>query len=230
MAELEGIISGWSTGEWVVPEWSFDGNPALIINHMQYGIAGTAKMSGAPYAQEKAAMDKLDTINMQKKLIAAFRERNLPIAFVAVISDPIGYLPKWGFIFEMSKLTAPKGYLNNPELDKMCEIIPELGRRPDEPVFYHTGHSPLTGCHLDEHLRQFGVRDIVLTGWTAHSTLYNSMLQFTNRWYSVVVPKDATGAPERDADCADIVLRKMMRQWGLVTTVDDVIAHLPYNK
>ena len=229
MADLADKIPGWDTGEWEVPEWKFDANPALVINHMQIGIAGTGKMSGAPYAQEKEAMDRLHTIEKQKKLIAAFRERNLPIVFISVIPDPIGYLPKWGHIFEMSEFCAPKGHLNNPELTKMCEIMPEMGRLPSEPVLCHTGHSPMTGSHLDEYLRQFGVREIVLTGWTIHSTLYNSMLQFTNHWYSVVVPADASGSPKRDEDCGDIVMRKMMRMWGLVTTVDDVIAHLPDN-
>lgn len=230
MADLQDKIPGWETGEWVVPKWSFDGNPALIINHMQVGIAGSGVMSGAPYAQEKKAMDELGTIEKQKKLIAAFRERNLPVVFISVIPDPINYLPKWGFIFEMSKYAAPKGHLNNKRLAELCEVMPEMGRRPEEPVLCHTGHSPMTGSHLEEYLRQFGVRDIVLTGWTAHSTLYNSLVQFTNHWYSVVVPQDASGAPARDADCADIVFRKMMRMWGLVTTVDDVIAHLPNNK
>jgi nicotinamidase-related amidase len=227
MADLEHVIPGWVDGKWEVPEWSFDGNPALVINHMQVGIAGTGEFSGAPHSQEKKAMDALGTIEQQKKLIAAFRERKLPVVFMSVIPDPIGYLPKWGFIFEMSKLKAPKGQLNNPKLAELTEVMPEMGRRPEEPLFYHTGHSPLTGNHLEEYLRQFCVRDIVLTGWTAHSTLYNSIIQFTNHWYSVVVPRDATGAPERDQDCADVVLNKMMRMWGLVTTVDDVIAHLP---
>jgi len=227
MADLDDKIPGWSTGEWQVPEWSFDGKPALVINHMQIGIAGTGEFSGAPHSQEKKQMDALNTIAKQKKLIAAFRERKLPIVYMSVIPDPIGYLPKWGFIFEMSKLTSPKGHLNNRRLAELTEVISELGRLPEEPLLYHTGTCPMTGSHLDEYLRQFGVRDIVLTGWTAHSTLYNSMVQFTNHWYSVVVPSDATGAPARDMDCADIVLKKMMRMWGLVTTVDDVIAHLP---
>lgn len=227
MADLEDKIPGWTTGEWEVPEWKFDATPALVINHMQMGIAGSGEMSGAPYSQEKEAMDALNTIEKQKQLIAAFRERKLPIVFMSVVPDPIGYLPKWGFIFEMSKFTAPKGHLNNLKLAELCEVMPEVGRLPEEPLLYHTGTCPMTGSHLNEYLRQFGVREIVLTGWTAHSTLYNSIVQLTNNWYSVVVPKDASGAPERDKDCADIVLRKMMRMWGLVTTVDDVIAHLP---
>lgn len=230
MADLEDKIPGWITGQWEVPEWKFDATPALLINHMQVGIAGTGEYSGAPHAQEVKAMKELNTIAQQKKLIAAFRERKLPIVYMSVIADPIGYLPKWGFIFEMCGAACPKGHLNNPRMVELTEVIPELGRLPEEPLLYHTGSCPMTGSHLNEYLRQFGVREIVLTGWTAHSTLYNSMIQLTNNWYSVVVPKDATGAPERDMDCADIVLRKMMRMWGLVTTVDDVIAHLPNKK
>jgi len=230
MADMRDRIPGWETGEWVVPEWSFDGNPALVINHMQVGIAGTGKYSGAPFEQEKQAMEELGTIEKQKKLVEAFRERNLPVVWMSVIPNPIGYVPKWGFIFQMTFEKAPAGHLNNRDLVELTEVIPELGRRDNERLLYHTGNSPMTGSHLNEYLRQFGVRDIVLTGWTAHSTLYNSMVQLTDNFFSVVVPADATGAPARDADCADVVLRKMMRMWGLVTTVDDVIAHLPDNK
>jgi len=229
MADLEKEIPGWLDGKWEEGDWSFDGNPALVINHMQKGIAGGGKFSGAPYSQEKEAMDRLDTIAMQKKLIAAFRERNLPVIFVSVIPNPIGILPKWGHIFEMSRLCSPLGLLDNPEMADGCQIMPEMGRLPSEPVFYHTGHSPLTGNHLEDYLKFLHVTDIVLTGWTAHSTLYNSLLQFTNHWFSVVVPKDATGAPARDAECAEMVLRRMMWMYGLVSTVDNVIARLPDN-
>jgi nicotinamidase-related amidase len=228
MADLENEIPGWLDGKWEVPpDWSFTGRPALVINHMQMGIAGTGKFSGAPYAQEKKAMEELNTIAMQKKLIAAFRERKLPVIFVAVIPDPINYLPKWGHIFEMSRLCAPKGGLETPDMRWGVEIIPELGKLPEEPLFCHTGHSPLTGNHLEEYLRYYEVHDIVLTGWTAHSTLYNSLLQFTNHWYSVVVPRDATGAPERDMPLAQMALDRFMWMYGLVTTVDDVISRLP---
>ena len=229
MADLEDEIPGWVTGEWEVPEWSFDGNPALVVNHMQVGIAGTGEFSGAPHSQELVQMEKLGTIEKQRQLIAAFRERNLPVVFMSVVPNPIGYVPKWGFIFQMTGTVGPKGHLNNPKTAELAEVIDEMGRLPEEPLLYHTGTSPMTGSHLEEYLRQFAVRDIVLTGWTAHSTLYNSVVQLTNAFYSVVVPGDATGAPERDADAAEIVLTKMMRMWGLVTTVDDVVSHLPDN-
>lgn len=224
MADM--AIPGWKDGKWKVPKWKFDGNPALIINHMQVGIVGTGEFSGSPHEQEAKSIEEGDIIGYQKKLLKAFRGKKLPIIFVSVIPNPIGILPKWGFIFEMSAAKAPAGRLNNAKLAKLTEVIPELGRRPDEQLVYHTGTCPFTGSHLEEVLRHHGVKDLVLCGYTAHSTIYNTVVQATNHWYSVVVPREATGAPERDKDCAEIVLNKMIRMWGLVTTVDDVIAHL----
>lgn len=224
MADM--AIPGWKDGKWKVPDWKFDGNPALIINHMQVGIVGTGEFSGAPHEQEAKNIKERCIIDYQKKLLTAFRKKNLPIIFVSVVPNPIGILPKWGFIFEMSKEKAPVGRLNNPKLAELTEVIPEMGRQPNEPLVYHTGICPFTGSHLNEILRHHGVKDLVLCGYTAHSTIYNSVVQATNHWYSVVVPRDATGAPERDQDCADIVLNKMMPMWALVTTTDDVIAHL----
>jgi nicotinamidase-related amidase len=227
MADLDNEIAGWSSGKFEVPEWSFDGNPALIINHMQVGIAGGGKFSGAPYAQEAKAMKELGTIAKQKQLIAAFRERKLPVIFISVLPNPIGILPKWGFIFEMIKKAAPAGRMNTPEEAALLDVIPEMGRLPEEPLLYHTGTCPFTGSHLEDLLKHLHVTDLVFTGWTAHSTLYNSLIQATNHWFSVVVPADATGAPERDKAASDMVLTYMMKMYGLVTTVDDVIKHLP---
>jgi nicotinamidase-related amidase len=222
MADLSSM-PGFKDGKWEVPEWSFDGDPALVICHMQMAVVGSKE--GA-FAEEREAIDRLGIIEQQKKLIAAFREKRLPICFVAVIMDGFGSLPKWGFIFDIGRQMAPKGHLDNPIVAGGCGIIPELGRLTEEPVFCHQSHSPLTGSMLGEYLRQLSVKEIVLTGWTAHSILYNAMLDFTRQWFSVVVPQDATGSSARDQDCADVVLNKMMRTWGLVTTVEDVIAHL----
>lgn len=229
LVDLNKQIPGFDSGDFQVPEWSFDGNPALIINHMQEGIAGTGKFSGAPFEQEVEAMTRLNIIENQKKLVAAFRERNLPVIWISVVPNPIGFMPKWGIIFDMLRNCAPVGHLDNPEMAAGVQIMPEMGRLPSEPLVCHTGHSPMTGNHLEAILHKHNVHDIVLTGWTIHSTLYNSLLQFTNHWYSVVVPRDCTGSPKREEDCCEVVAKKMMRLYGLVTSMDDVISHLPDN-
>ena len=224
MAEM--TMKGWYDGKWEVPDWKFDGPPALIINHMQMGIVGTGEYSGAPHAQEAAAIQASDMIASQKKLIDAFRAKGYPVIFISVVPNPFGRLPKWGFIYDMNAAKAPVGHVDKEKVRASCEVIPELGRRSDELLLYHTGCCPFTGSNLEDCLRKLGSEELVLAGFTAHSTLYNTVVQATNHWYSVVVARDATGAPERDADCAEIVLNKMMRMWGLVTTSDDIIAHL----
>jgi nicotinamidase-related amidase len=108
----------------------------------------------------------------------------------------------------------------------MAQVIPALGRQPEELLLGHTGTCLFTGSNLNEVLRRHGVTDLVITGFTAHSTVYNSVIQATDMYYSVVVPGDSTGSPGRDAACAEIVLNQMMRMYALVTTTDDVIAHL----
>jgi len=50
--EIKGWIQGWSNGAFEVPEWSFDGIPAFIVNHMQIGIVGDGRRFGAPAEQE----------------------------------------------------------------------------------------------------------------------------------------------------------------------------------
>jgi nicotinamidase-related amidase len=224
MAEM--AMKGWYDGKWEVPEWKFDGKPALIINHMQMGIVGTGAFSGAPHAQEAKTIEDNDIIGYQKKLLAAFRKKGLPVIFISVVPNPFGKLPKWGFIYEMNGEKAPVGHVDKPKVRELAEVIPELGRLPEELLLYHTGCCPFTGSNLEDALRKYGCEELVLAGFTAHSTLYNTVVQATNHWYSVVVARDATGAPERDADCAEIVLNKMMRMWGLVTTTEDIIAHL----
>jgi len=126
----------------------------------------------------------------------------------------------------MSRQVAPVGRLDNPDLKEGTEIIPELERQPGEYLLHHTGICAFTGSHLNDVLRHHEVHDIVLTGWTAHSTVYNATVQAADNWYSVVIPRDSTGAPARDQRAADAVLDIMAHMWALVTTTDDVIAHL----
>ena len=224
MADI--AMKGWQDGKWEVPEWKFDGKPALLIMHMQQGIVGTGAFSGAPHEQEAKSIKEGRILENQKKLLTAFRQKKLPIIFVSVVPNPIGFLPKWGFIFQMSRQKAPVGRLDNPALKAGTDLIPELDRQPGEYLLHHTGICAFTGSHLNDVLKHHEVHDIVLVGYTAHSTVYNAVVQAVDNWYSVVVARDATGGPKRDQQCVDAVLNYMMWMWGLVTTTDDIIAHL----
>lgn len=238
LLDLNEVIPGWSTYDFSIPEWKFDGKPALLISHMQEGIVGKGPyggwMGGAPKEQQQAHLASTDIIPNQKKLLAAFRERNLPIIF-AVVSPPthLGFYPKWGFIWRMMASRAPiesvpaDNLNSDPAIQAMVQIIPELERRPNEPLLIHTGAALFTGTNLNDILRHHCVNEVVMTGYTVHSTVYNSVIQLCDHYYSVVVPIDSTGGPDRDAPSPEVVSTKMIQMYGLATTTDDVIAHLP---
>ena len=226
-AAMTKIIPGWTTGQYEVPEWKFDGMPALIINHMIVGIVGNGQFSGGPRGQTVEYLASHPyIIENQKKLLAAFREKGYPVIFISVAPNAIGWTPKWGFIYRMVNATSPVGHMENPELRELAQVIPEMGRRPEEPLVIHTGCCLFTGNNLDEMLRHLKVEDLVITGFTAHSTIYNSVIQATDKYFSVVVPRDSSGSPGRDEGNDEFVYNRMMPMYSLVTTTDDVIAHL----
>jgi nicotinamidase-related amidase len=229
--DLDKAIPGWSTGKWTVPEWKFDRTPVLIINHMQEGIVGEGRISGAPKEQTHAYLDSHPyIIANQKKLLAAFREKKLPIFFISVVTNPVGAVPKWGFIFRMVSARSPLGTVDNPEVKELVQVIPEMGRRPEEPLLYHTLGGLFAGTSLEELMRPYGVQEMVITGFTAHSTVYNSVIEAIGKGYSVVIPRDSTGSPGRDQGCDEFVFDRLMPMYALVTTTDDVIKHLPQGK
>ena len=176
-------MKGWQDGKWEVPKWEFDGKPALLIMHMQQGSRVPGR-SPALRTSRKRNPSKRARFSITKKLLKAFRQKKLPIIFVSVVPNPIGFLPKWGFIFEMSRQKAPVGRLDNPALKAGTDLIPELDRQPGEYLLHHTGICAFTGSHLNDVLKHHEVHDLVLAGYTAHSTVYNAVVQAVDNWYS----------------------------------------------
>jgi nicotinamidase-related amidase len=224
MAEM--AITGWKDGKWKVPDWKMDGKPALIVVHMQQGIVGKGTFSGAPHEQEIENIKEFGIVDKQKALLKAFRDKKLPVIFVNVLPNPLGFLPPWGFIFKMTKEKSPVGLLDNPALRAEVEVIPEMERKPSDYVLYHTGICAFTNSHLDIVLKHEGVKSVVITGYTGHSSVYNACIQAADLWYSVIIPRDSTGAPARDQRAFDAVMDLMAQAWALITTTEDVIAHL----
>lgn len=223
---LNSAIIGWDDGKWEMPKWEMDGKPALLVIHMQQGIAGKGTFSGGPIYQQVKDIKESGIIKKQKALLKAFREKKLPVIFVNVIPNPIGFVPSFGFIFRMIKeKKAPIGYLDNPTLRAEVEVIPEMERQPSDYLLYHTSISAFNS-DLDAVLKHHCVRTVVITGYTAHSSVYNTCIRAADLWYSVIVPRDATSSPARDYQAYKAVMEQMIWMYGMVSTTDDVIAHL----
>lgn len=237
---LNDTITGWDDGEFQPPEhWEFDGNPALVVCHMQEGIVGRGKygamFTGCPADQEYAYLDAHpEIIQNQQKLLKAFRDRGLPVIFVSTcMPTHTGFIPKWGTIWNMMKSRLSGSDLDrtniftNQALIESVQCIPEMERRPEEPVLVHTGTTAFTATDLDAILRYHGVNELVITGFTVHSTVLLTALTAADHYFSSVVPIDSTGSPGRDEHLGVIAKKYLLPHTAMATTTEDVINHLP---
>ncbi len=214
----------------VAADWKMDGKPALLIMHMQKGIVGTGIMTPVPHQESWEAIKKYNIIEKQTKLANAFRAKKLPVIFGSVMPRPARKCPQWGAIYRNQNNMPDElqGDIDNPVVLDLCQIIPEMKRQPSDYVTYHWGIGAFNNSGLDAILQMEGVKTVVVTGWTAHSTCYNAIIACTERYYNVILPKDATNSPAsvNQEGAYEAVIKCFAPMWALVTTVDDVIAHL----
>jgi ureidoacrylate peracid hydrolase len=200
-------------------DWKMKGKPALVILHMQQGIVG----EGGNIPGLFEAVKETGIIPRQQALLRAFRDRKLPVVFLRALhvtsqQNPAGVLPAYGNLFRLIELAQPTP--NN------LEIIPELVPQPEEPVLTNWIIGAFTNSGLDQVLRAHGAETLVMAGCITHVAVYTAALQAVDLLYSVIVPSDACASPSSQAEAQEVVLKTMMPNIALVTSTEDVIAHL----
>jgi nicotinamidase-related amidase len=208
-------------------EWKLDGNAALVIVHMQEGIAGSL------ISEERAGeVRESDHIPHQQALLKAFRAKNLPVIYVNV-DNPVDLpdmYPAYGTMFDLMRVQADMRRSGNDNL-KRVDVIPELTPLHGEPVLFNWFLGAFTHSGLEEALKVREVDTIVLFGMALHVAVFNATVQAVDRSYSVIVPQDAcvpTVSANRTPKMMKIreVFLEMLSRYALVTTADDVITHL----
>lgn len=221
-------------------EWKMEGKPALVLLHYQEGIIGKGDWVQGWYEPAKERVLQVGMIEHTKVLLKAFREKGLPVVFVNAIPNPIGKLPKYGFLFDKNREhynDAP--LVENEDLARGLKVMPEMERRPNEPVLYNWLLAGFTNSGLDAYLRANNVETIVLCGFALNSVVYHTAVQAGDLWYNTIIPSDTAAVymprkfpgdrPDIDEIVTKVVLEEMAPSLSLVTTSDDVIAHLPDN-
>ncbi len=208
-------------------KWKLHGKPALIIVHMQEGIAGS--LISDDRARE---IRESDHIPRQQALLAAFRVKRLPVIFVNVdnpVDTPEIY-PVYGRMFDFMRKQAEMRRSGEDNLRRR-DVIPELAPRGGEPVLFNRFLGAFTHSGLDETLKTHSVSTLVLFGMALHVAVFNATIQAVDLSYSVVVPQDAC-VPTLSANCTPDMLMiraaflEMFSRYALVTTAEDVIEHL----
>jgi nicotinamidase-related amidase len=188
--------------------WKMDGKPVLLILHMQNAIAGRLK----------DVLIKSGVIKNQQALLKAFRDKKYPVIYVNVLLNPpvAGKLPAYGEIWKQCSGTA-----NDPV---GISVISELAPLPNEPVLYNWPTGAFNNSGLDGALKICGAQTLVAAGFASNGVVYTLIQGAADRYYSTVIPRDASAA--RTQQTHDAVMDWIAPNISLVTTTEDVIAHL----
>lgn len=218
-------------------DWKMDGKPALVLMHMQQGLVGKGTFIPGWFEPAKRAIVESGMINRIQDLLKAFRARKLPVIFISALPNPIGVLPAYGFLYrKIEEAKVDTSLLTSSRIREGLEVIPEMERRPDEPLLLNWLLGAFTNSGLDLVLKLKGVKTVVLGGFAQHSVVYTTAVQAGDLWYSTIIPSDASVAfiprdkpgvsLELDKKVSEVVLEVMAPSISLVTTTADVIAHL----
>ncbi len=198
-------------------EWSLVGRPALLIIHMQNAIIKTpSPLEGMGHGRAAYAEGVVSNI---QKLVAAFREKSYPVVYTVAYTPSEVRWPAYGGFWEGSRQI---------DVNRMStwdvEVIEELAPVSGEPVFYNWPFNVFEGTGLSEYLQQQGVETIVLVGVATGMSVGVAAWAAAERFYNLIVPRDATTDGNREIHKA--VVELILPAIGLVTDTDDVIGHL----
>jgi nicotinamidase-related amidase len=104
------------------------------------------------------------------------------------------------------------------------EIIEELTPLPGEAVFHNWPFNIFMGNSLEQFLKDQGIETVVLTGVATGMSVGTAAFALADRFYNLIVPSDTTTDGNRQLH--EAIINGMIPAIGLVTTTDDVIAHL----
>jgi len=197
--------------------WKIEGKPALIIVHMQNAITDPDGPL-APLGHAKASRES-GIIPKQQALLKAFREKKLPVIYVNAITETGTKFPVYGRFWSLIKESG----VNEPGSPDV-DVIEELAPQPGEPVLTNWPFSIFVGNNLDEVLKGLGVDTLVLVGVATGMALGTAAFAASDLFYNLIIPSDT--AIDANKDLHDIFFTRTFPAISLVTTSEDVIAHL----
>ena len=170
------------------------GKPALCLNHMQHGLAGSGTFipNWGPYAA-KGIKDS-GMVPKCRQLADTFRAKGLPVIFVNAIAKPLPYMPSYGDLAREQDAAFPvyKNFLTDEFTRKGLEVMPEMGLTGKDYVLYNWNIHPFTNTGLSELCRVLGVDTLVWGGFAQNSVIYTSCLVASDYWFNSLVPVDAS--------------------------------------
>ena len=206
------------------------GDPELIQQYLQAGFGGRVgwgrrpallviDMAGAwTRTEEMIGSDLADVTKSIQRLLEVFRKKDLPRYFTTMAFD------------ESMRDVGSVASKKTPHLLKMVRgservaLIPELGRRVDEPLIEKPRGSSFFGTNLTAQLISDGVDTVVVTGCSTSGCVRASCESAIDLNFRVIVPRQAVGDRSESAHAA--ALFDIDNRYGDVVELDAALSHL----
>jgi nicotinamidase-related amidase len=203
-------------------EWSLVGKPALVVVHMQNSVVKAPSplevMGHCRACWEDGIVPRIQALQ------TAFRAKGFPVIFIVTFT-PDGFAqPAYGPFWPAAQDTGC-----NRMGTRDVEVIEELAPLPGERIVYNWPFNIFQKDRRQENdlqqlLDRLGVETIVLTGVATGMSVGHAAFTLADKFYNLVVPSDT--CTDGNKQLHDTVITSMIPAIALVTTADDVIAHL----
>jgi maleamate amidohydrolase len=183
--------------------------PALVIVDLCYGFTDPASA---------LACDCDAALAQVQRLLTAFRQRELPIAFTTVVYDAGTEAVAAAFIAKAPALRSMQRGSRWPAID--ARIAPEAG----EPVIEKLFASAFFGTGLGALLTAARCDSVVVAGASTSGCVRATAVDALQHGYKVSVPADAVA--DRATGPHEAALADLDAKYGDVVSTDDVVAAL----
>lgn len=181
--------------------------PALVLVDIIKGFTDPACPLGS---------DADDVIAANKTLLAAFRERGLPVVFTTVVYRNAGQA-------RVFRDRVPALEVLTPD-SEWIQVDPRLEARADELLIEKQWASGFFATELDRCLRESGVDSLVVTGLTTSGCVRATAVDGLQHDYRVVVPREAVG--DRNTEAHEANLFDLNAKYVDVLSLEETLSEL----
>jgi len=170
------------------------GKPALVLLHMQRGLAGEGLFIPNWGPKVRGDIDDSLMIRNCDALAKAFRAKGLPVVFVNAIPNPTGRVPAYGDLFrEIEAGRTDRHWFTDERQRAGLEVQVDLEYDAEkDDVLFNWLIGAFTNSGLDVVLRDQGVETIVWGGFAQQSACFNSSIVAGDLWFNSIIPVDAS--------------------------------------
>jgi nicotinamidase-related amidase len=183
--------------------------PALVVIDVNRGFTDP----GSPLV-----CDLDGVVGAIARLLEAFREAGLPVAYTTVAYDEAAKRSAEAFIAKIPALLtleAGSGWV---------EIDPRVAPRPDEPVFTKLWASAFFGTPFASFLAAAGRDSLVVTGASTSGCVRATAVDALQHGYRPVVPREAVG--DRNPAAHEANLYDIDTKYGDVVALEELLAEI----